>query len=908
MTEQDRANIIKLAENARAGDTEAFEQLYRRTAPSLRSVCARYFGNAYDIDEALQETYVRIYRSLGQLGTAEAFFTWSRTIAQNTCLNMIRSRNLVSAHETFAGVFPGEDPEEENDISAAEYRKEWNPEAAAENEMKARILQDILNSVSDVQRSCILLWAEGYTYQNIAQRLGMPAGSVKSTVHYTKKKITGYILKLEKEQGISLHSMAPIPYFLWLLENDPENGSAAGSAAAAAGLSAGEFSVADLAGLTAAMEELSGFGAGAGAGVMAGDALTGAGSMLAGGALTGAGGMMAGEALTGALGSAPSHARPAFLAAAVLFLALLLPAGSTLAASMTERVAPQEAAVLAEAVHEFQPSNLVSGGSASESDRTSGIGAESGSSETIQSNGAAATAEVAAYGGQSTSDDHTAAKKRPAGSLHSREGSHPEEGKGSLWHRMAGVFSPLGQEDADRTGENLQNKNAPENTEGTGNENSDSTVGDTADAADDKNGENPSDPEKTPSGTPEKRPADDKSGENTAQTSPDPTQNSRRSDEDLTDPSGSGDGRDQANSAGNTGNTPSGSSSGRPQGDSSGSSTPGGSGSGNDSSGGSSSRQESGDPSSGTPGMNDSTENPVITEAPAPGPTASPTAAPSPTGESTPSPTAVPTPAPTAVPTSTPEPTQTPEPTPEEIPIQSFRFTVPDLDFVLNAYEPIQIPYEIYPPNATEKVVWSNGENDFVEIDENGVATFYPPEPGREQSATMCVASTSAGTFQLWSLLSFNSTSVPYGPCGDNASWRLDGNTLVISGSGVVDWQEPDAPISQARWIRYGSQIYSIQIEEGITDIGGFWHLQHVNEVVIPEGVTRIDRNAFLMSKVTKFYLPKSLEILEAAALNNGYALPIDIVYAGSEEDWNNVYDGDPDGWRWMIQSITYLE
>jgi hypothetical protein len=226
---------------------------------------------------------------------------------------------------------------------------------------------------------------------------------------------------------------------------------------------------------------------------------------------------------------------------------------------------------------------------------------------------------------------------------------------------------------------------------------------------------------------------------------------------------------------------------------------------------------------------------------------------------------------------------------------------------VLNAYEPVQIPFEIYPENATEKIVWSTQGDANVTIDENGVATFLPQE-GVYLTAVNCVATANGATYNLRTLLSYNSTDVPYGDCGDGVTWRVDGDTLVISGSGPMKWQDPNSPIPQSRWIRFGSQIRSIEIEEGITEIGGFRNLTHVTEVVIPDGVTSIENMTFSSTGITRYYLPKSLTYVFGGDLDNGHGNLIEIIYAGSEEDWNNIFHPSPEDWGWRIGSITFLE
>ena len=351
MTEKERKRFTACITDAKAGDPEAFTRLYHFTAPAVRSVCARYFMNAADVEDALQETYVKIYRGLPALGAAEAFSSWSRTIARNTCLNILRSRNLMDEMVIPSGSYD----EFENEPSlqdAADYRKEWDPDAAADSAAKEQILREILRSVTDMQRSCILLWADGWTYQTIAQRLGLPAGTVKSTVHYTRKKITDRILKLEKEQGIRLHGMAPVPFFLWLLsDNEPADGDAFPAAAPAPAESA--FTLPSPARTWKAADLL-----------------------------------------------------PSAAAAAVLLFSLLLPAAGVFLFGGETRIMPRDTALSAEAVRSFHVSSLSAGGTAEAGNESAGIGtvtAGSGISRGSAKNGGSVSGTGSAAGSEELS-------------------------------------------------------------------------------------------------------------------------------------------------------------------------------------------------------------------------------------------------------------------------------------------------------------------------------------------------------------------------------------------------------------------------------------------------------------------------------------------------------------------------
>ena len=117
-------DLIQSIKAAQSGAPQAFEQLYRESLPGIRAVCSRYLSSPVDVDDALQETYVKIYRKLPSLKNPETFPKWSHTIAKNTCLNMIRSRNLIRDREEIRPVSGDSETAGIDDLDAAEYRKE----------------------------------------------------------------------------------------------------------------------------------------------------------------------------------------------------------------------------------------------------------------------------------------------------------------------------------------------------------------------------------------------------------------------------------------------------------------------------------------------------------------------------------------------------------------------------------------------------------------------------------------------------------------------------------------------------------------------------------------------------------------------------------------------------------------
>ncbi len=83
-------------EALKAGDREAFAQLVDATSSRIYRVALKILGNAQDAEDALQETYLKAYRALGEFEGRSSLITWLYRIAVNEALMMIRKRKVLS--------------------------------------------------------------------------------------------------------------------------------------------------------------------------------------------------------------------------------------------------------------------------------------------------------------------------------------------------------------------------------------------------------------------------------------------------------------------------------------------------------------------------------------------------------------------------------------------------------------------------------------------------------------------------------------------------------------------------------------------------------------------------------------------------------------------------------------------
>ena len=92
MTAAPDAADEELARRARAGDTPAFEALVHRYQDRVYRLSRRLTGNTADAEEAVQDTFLRVFRRLGSFRAESRFSTWLYRVAANSALMVARAR------------------------------------------------------------------------------------------------------------------------------------------------------------------------------------------------------------------------------------------------------------------------------------------------------------------------------------------------------------------------------------------------------------------------------------------------------------------------------------------------------------------------------------------------------------------------------------------------------------------------------------------------------------------------------------------------------------------------------------------------------------------------------------------------------------------------------------------------
>ena len=213
-------DFTDLVQDAQNGDQSAFETLYWKSYPFLEREAKKFYTEPADIDDALQETYLRIFQKLDTLKDPRTFLGWAITVCKRTLLNRVE---YDERHFGKTELRPETSTEEEQGLDllpAEEYRRDYDPNSFVDAAHVNDALRDVLNALPEHQQMCILLWSEGYTQREIAEELELPLGTVKSNLNYAKKKMTKVLLRMEKEGTFDYKAVAsnPVAAFLYLLE------------------------------------------------------------------------------------------------------------------------------------------------------------------------------------------------------------------------------------------------------------------------------------------------------------------------------------------------------------------------------------------------------------------------------------------------------------------------------------------------------------------------------------------------------------------------------------------------------------------------------------------------------------------------------------------------------------------
>lgn len=163
-----------LLEGCRAGDVSAFERLYELHGARMKSVAANLLGNVADAEDAVQETFLKIYRGASAFRGAARLSTWIYRVLVNSCFDMMRRKRRR--------------PVEVGESSFSRADSEF---AAPVSDHSLRLsLEASVKELDPRRRSAFVLYAvEGFTHREIGDILGIPEGTSKALLFEARRDL-----------------------------------------------------------------------------------------------------------------------------------------------------------------------------------------------------------------------------------------------------------------------------------------------------------------------------------------------------------------------------------------------------------------------------------------------------------------------------------------------------------------------------------------------------------------------------------------------------------------------------------------------------------------------------------------------------------------------------------------------
>lgn len=165
---EDEAQLIQ---RAKAGDGAAAAEIVERYQRRVYTLCLRLLGNRDDAEEMTQETLVKALTGLERFDGRASFSTWLHRVATNACYSRLRSENVRSR-----GRVPW--PEVGEPEAASRVKR---GDEAVDARHRQRQVAAALDRLQPEQRTVLVLRdVQGLEYEQLAEVLGVPIGTVKS--------------------------------------------------------------------------------------------------------------------------------------------------------------------------------------------------------------------------------------------------------------------------------------------------------------------------------------------------------------------------------------------------------------------------------------------------------------------------------------------------------------------------------------------------------------------------------------------------------------------------------------------------------------------------------------------------------------------------------------------------------
>ncbi len=164
-----------LAEGCRKRSLEAFQRLFDTLGGRMKSLACNLLGNTADAEDAVQETFLKIYRGIDSFKGGAAFSTWVFRVLVNACRDIQRRRRRRSA--------------ETGDPESVDALETLPQPVVSDHPLRISLERSILKLDSRSRTVFLLYEVEGFKHREIAEMLNIPEGTSKNILFQAKREL-----------------------------------------------------------------------------------------------------------------------------------------------------------------------------------------------------------------------------------------------------------------------------------------------------------------------------------------------------------------------------------------------------------------------------------------------------------------------------------------------------------------------------------------------------------------------------------------------------------------------------------------------------------------------------------------------------------------------------------------------
>lgn len=182
----------KLVELAQQGDKHAFDLLVGKYQRKLGRLLSRFIRDAAEVEDVTQEAFIKAYRALPAFRGDSAFYTWLYRIGINTAKNYLVSQGRRAPTTTEF------DADEAESFEDADQLRDINtPESLLMSKQIGETVNQAMEELPEELRTAIVLRElEGHSYEEIAQLMDCPIGTVRSRIFRAREAVAAKLRPL----------------------------------------------------------------------------------------------------------------------------------------------------------------------------------------------------------------------------------------------------------------------------------------------------------------------------------------------------------------------------------------------------------------------------------------------------------------------------------------------------------------------------------------------------------------------------------------------------------------------------------------------------------------------------------------------------------------------------------------